>query len=191
MDHDWTPKSSRPSKLYRVYRPYQHTTLTRNGLLASSGKLYLRLATQFTLFMQTITEHRNQSPRISPYISTFQSLREAESWALAAEDEFGQPAYVLEIDARHKCLENVKMWKVSDVQEKTGKECGLGGKRDSEWLILYWVPMEAISNIVRSSTEVRISMLLLSQSVDLDLDLELIVWCRSWSSVPNWRAEPE
>jgi hypothetical protein len=162
MDHDWTPKSSRPSKLYRVYRPYQHTTLTRNGFRASSTTMYYNIEKQYSLFIQSITEHRNQQPpQISPYISTFESLPEAESWALAAEDEFRKPAYILEIDGRHECLENMYMWKVSDVQAKTGKECGLGGKRDSEWMIVYWVPMNAISKVVRTSTDVRIGMLAL------------------------------
>jgi hypothetical protein len=161
MDHIWTPKSSRPSKLYRVYRPYQYTTLTSDGLRASAGNLFLELQSQFSLFIQTICEHRDQEPRISPYISAFESKTEADSWALAAEDEFRKPAYILEIDLMHKSMESATMWRVSDIQEQTGKECGLGGKRDSEWLILYLVPAEAISRDFRSSTDVRIGMLFL------------------------------
>ncbi len=49
------------------------------------------------------------------------------------------------------------MWRVSDIQDQTGKECGLGGKRDSEWLILHLVPWEAISTF-RDSKDIRIGV---------------------------------
>jgi hypothetical protein len=159
MDYEWTPKSSRPSKLYRVYRPFQHTSLSHRGLRASNTTLHLAISnpTHFSLFLDSLISHRTQSALPSPYVSFFSSLTEAESWALAAEDEFLKPAFILEIDAKCRAMENVTLWKVSDIQDKTGEKLGLGGMRNSEWLALFAVPGAVISREFRSSKEIRIS----------------------------------
>lgn len=75
---------------------------------------------------------------------------------MAAEDEFLKPAFILEIDAKCRAMENVTLWKVSDIQDKTGKKLGLGGMRNSEWLALFAVPGAVISREFRSSKEIRI-----------------------------------
>jgi hypothetical protein len=156
MDYDWTPVSTRPQKLYRVYRPLQYTILSPRGLTASNTTLYLPSATHSSIFIQTLTDHRTQASRPTPYISFFASKTEAEMWAVAAEDEFHKPGYVLEVDVRHKTMEGSVMWKVEDVQRKSGKQLGLGGTRNSEWVVLYRVPGQAISRTFRSSTQIRI-----------------------------------
>jgi hypothetical protein len=159
MDYNWSPKSSRPSKLYRVYRPYQHTSLSHRGLRASNTTLHLTISnpTHFSLFLTSLKSHRTQTAHPSPYVSFFSSLPEAESWALAAEDEFLKPAFILEIDVKCRAMEKVTMWKVSDIQDKTGEELGLGGMRNSEWLAVFAVPGAVISREFRSSKEIRIS----------------------------------
>jgi hypothetical protein len=157
MDYDWSPVSTRPPKLYRVYRPYQHTTLSPRGLTASQTTLYLHIETHYSLFLQSITNHRNQvAYKPSPYISFFSSKEEAESWALAAEDEFLKPAYILEIDVGHVSMKDTVMWSVQDIIDKSGNALGLGGMRNSEWLVFWRVPGEAISRTFKSSTDVRI-----------------------------------
>jgi hypothetical protein len=156
MDHDWTPTSSRPPKLYRVYRPMQHTILSPRGLTSTAPKLYLPSATHYTLFLQSITDHRMQASHPTPYISFFSSKQEAEMWALAAEDEFLKQSYVLEVDTRAKEMKGVVMWKVQDVQDRSGNGLGLGGVRNSEWLVLFQVPGQAISRTFKSSTDIRI-----------------------------------
>jgi hypothetical protein len=157
MDYDWSPASTRPPKLYRVYRPYQHTILSPRGLTASNPNLYLYTDGHYSLFLQSITNHRNQvAYKTTPYISFFSSKEEAESWALAAEDEFLKPAYVLEIDVGHVSMKDAVMWSVQDIMDKSGNELGLGGMRNSEWLVLSQVPEAAISRTFKSSTDVRI-----------------------------------
>jgi hypothetical protein len=157
MDYPWTHNSSRPQKLYRVYRPYQHTSLSPFGLQASTINVFHYMATDYGTFIDSLTAHRNQARnQPSPYISFFSSLMEAESWALAAEDEFHKPAYILEIDLKHPKMKNRILWKVSDIQEKTGKPLGLGGMRNSEWLVLYFVPEQAIRRFFKSSADIRI-----------------------------------
>jgi hypothetical protein len=56
-----------------------------------------------------------------------------------------------------RAMEKVTMWKVSDIQDKTGEELGLGGMRNSEWLAVFAVPGAVISREFRSSKEIRIS----------------------------------
>jgi hypothetical protein len=162
MDYDWSPASTRPPKLYRVYRPYQHTILSPRGLTASNPTLYLYTDPHYSLFLQSITNHRNQvAYKATPYISFFSSKEESESWALAAEDEFLKPAYVLEIDVGHVSMKDTVMWSVQDIMDKSGNELGLGGMRNSEWLVLWQVPGTAISRTFKSSTDVRIGKFLL------------------------------
>ncbi|KAE9379557.1 hypothetical protein N431DRAFT_460810 [Stipitochalara longipes BDJ] len=155
MDYIWTPKTSRPAKLYRVYRPKQYTTLSHRGLHASDRIVVLPISTHFSQFISSITDHRMQSSRPSPYISFFSSRDEAENWALAAEDVFHAPSYILELDMTHKNVQNLTMWYVQDIQDKTGKPLGLGGVRNSEWMILWAVPGEAISREFTSSADIR------------------------------------
>ncbi|KAN0114593.1 hypothetical protein V8E51_004137 [Hyaloscypha variabilis] len=156
MDHVWTPKSSRPTKLYRVYRPRQYTTLSHRGLQASDPKAILPFKTHFLQFIKSITDHRMQSPSPSPYISFFSSRSEAEEWTLAAEEVFQETAYVLELDLTHKKMQGVIMWRVQDIQDKTGQKLGLGGVRNSEWLALWQVPSEAIKREYKSSADIRL-----------------------------------
>lgn len=160
MDYTWTPRSSRPQKLYRVYRPLQHTTLSPFGLQASTIQPWYVLSTHYSLFIDSLTAHRDQVPnQPSPYVSLFSDLNEAESWALAAEEVFHKPTYILEIDVKHKLMRDKVMWKVSDIQDKTGKPLGMGGIRNSEWMVVYFVPQEAIRKVYRSSTAIRIGEL--------------------------------
>jgi len=156
MDHVWTPKSSRPTKLYRVYRPRQYTTLSHRGLQASDPKAILPFKTHFLQFIKSITDHRMQSPSPSPYISFFSSRSEAEEWTLAAEEVFHETAYVLGLDMTHKKMQGVIMWQVQDIQDKTGQKLGLGGVRNSEWLALWQVPSEAIKMEYKSSADIRL-----------------------------------
>jgi hypothetical protein len=157
MDYDWSPASTRPQKLYRVYRPYQHTILSPRGLTASNPTLYLYNNAHYSLFLQSIANHRNQVAGLpTPYISFFSSKEEAESWALAAEDEFLKPAFILEIDVGHVSMKDTVMWSVQDIMDKSGNELGLGGMRNSEWLVLWQVPETAISRTFKSSTDVSV-----------------------------------
>jgi hypothetical protein len=182
MDHEWTPKSSRPAKLYRVYRPFQHTSLSHCGLRASNSTTWLTVsnASHFSLFLSTVTSHRQQLPHSSPYISLFSSVSEAENWALAAEDEFLKPSFILEIDVQKLTMEGVAMWKISDIQDKTGKELGLGGMRNSEWLVLFYIPGAAISREFKSSRDIRIGklplLLMLSMSKKREEEANGKVW---------------
>lgn len=61
-------------------------------------------------------------------------------------------------------MEGAKMWRVQDIQTKTGKQLGLGGVRNSEWLVLHHVPGVAISRAFKSSTDIRIGKSLYSFS---------------------------
>jgi len=153
MDIAWTPKSARPDKLYRVYRPKQYTDFSHRGFLASDRTIALPSSINLAHFITSVTDHRFGKRQPTPYISAFESLSEAESWAIAAEDVFHQPGYVIEIDMTHKLMHEITAWRVQDIQDKTGK--ALGGNRDSEWLFLWAVPEAAISKEFRSSTDIR------------------------------------
>ncbi len=62
---------------------------------------------------------------------------------------------MLEIDVGLVSMKNTVMWSVQDIMDKSGNELGLGGLRNSEWLVLWQVPEAAISRTFKSSTEVR------------------------------------
>ena len=40
-------------------------------------------------------------------------------------------------------MKDTVMWSVQDIMDKSGNELGLGGMRNSEWLVLWQVPEAA------------------------------------------------
>jgi len=53
-------------------------------------------------------------------------------------------------------MKDTVMWSVQDIMDKSGNELGLGGMRNSEWLVLWQVPETAISRTFKSSTDVSV-----------------------------------
>jgi hypothetical protein len=179
MDHKWTPRSSRPSALYRVQHPESHTkSSAREGLVSSAldaNELQFIPSTELSAFIKSIKSHRNQCHSPSPYISLFADKAEAESWAIAAEDIFGKEAYVVEINVKHSLMQKATMWFVQDIQDKTSDWQGIGPLtefRNSEWLVLGEIPPQAVKTPFRGSKAIRARKS--TSKVKIDLSNELI-----------------
>jgi hypothetical protein len=159
MDYPWTPNSSRPETLYRVYRPWQHTRWRpTEGLTSTDSATLIKTTTHhdaIRTFLTSVRDHRDQDLIPSPYISFFEDREEARTWALAAEEYWGEVCYVMEIDAQSEMLEGIPMFKISDLQMLSGDGLGRGGARDSEWLVLYHVPRLCIRRRFVSTMEIR------------------------------------
>jgi len=162
MDQLWTPRSSRPSSLYRVQHPQPHTKSSAlEGLVSSAlevNKLQFIPSTELSAFIKSIKSHRNQCHSPSPYISLFADKAEAESWAIAAEDIFGKEAYVVEINVKHPLMQKATVWFVQDIQDKTSDWQGIGPLtevRSSEWLVLREIPLQAVKTPFRGSKSIR------------------------------------
>ncbi len=148
MDVKWSPLATRPKELYRICHPLCHTTYqSRLGLLASARKTVINAVNHpenLIPFYQTITDHRNQTPKQTPYISLFADRQEAENWALGAEDACGGNCRIMVISTRDMCMHEVVMFSVTHIMDKSGRNLGRGGVKDSEWLVCHYIPKNAI-----------------------------------------------
>ena len=153
MDLKWTPMSSRPAKLYRVCSPWQRTEFSRRGFVATDCTLFFGWETHYPEFIKSIEDHRFNKRKPSPYISFFEDLREAEEWCLAGEEWLRQPCRVIEIDMTHSDMQTIPGWRVRDIQDKSDEL--LGGTKNSEWLMLWYIPVGPFVVPFRNGTDIR------------------------------------
>ncbi|KAE8443776.1 hypothetical protein EG329_001370 [Mollisiaceae sp. DMI_Dod_QoI] len=181
MDSEWTPRSTFPKRLYRVYHPCQIMKggkpkakgNARTDLIAPGKKVNYPFKTHAADFVDSIIAHRQQSEKIkTPYISFFEDLSEAEVWCLAAQDNFYGTCYIIVVDMTSKWMEKglqkgfgekgkISCWRVGDVVKELGLnhhalgvQSGLE-RMDSEWMFVKWVPGTAFVKGFISSADIR------------------------------------
>lgn len=157
MNFDWTPLSAFPKELYRVCRTGQKTAFIRpHGFLAANQDVSYFGTSQIPAFIQSIISHRRQDRIISPYISFFEDLCEAQQWCLAAEEVFGGNPTVAVINLKSPAFKygieerRIHGWRVVEVVQRLGLEdtilgMGAGSPRiESEWMFIGRVPEETV-----------------------------------------------
>jgi len=155
MDLFCVAPSHIPKTFYRVVHRNQHTAYYPNiGFVASGHRLPLLVSSvdpnATFYFLQSIRDHRDQVDRPTLYISTFDDLKEAQAWAVAAQDFHREEAYVVRIEYG-AINQQMPFYHVADIQKKTGKILGLGGRVDSEWLIHRHIPLGTIKEVMKTS----------------------------------------
>lgn len=185
----WTRQSTFPKKLYRVCRQYQQTCWDpKVGFTAADKKSFFPCDTQISDFITSLLLHRRQDKYLSPYISFFESRKEAEQWCIAAEQTFGYVCQIAVLDLTSQVMKQglkaglFKGWRLADIVRRLGIKdpnlaLGSGGASmaDSEWLFLNYVPAAAISEGPTSTT------LRASKFYVLDLGVLTDDLCRVWN----------
>lgn len=160
MDFKWphTDAEKRPRFLYRVFHIHTlHPLIPNTGLVASNTHTIIA-SDRMEDFIQSVRDQRNQVKKPSPYISCFADLAEAQQFAIAADDRFGSTGYkvrMVKIDMQCEELATRKMFYVQDIQDVWGEDCGFGGARNSEWLVLHKFPRSALRPPFTTAVQIR------------------------------------
>ncbi|KAF8852775.1 hypothetical protein BDZ45DRAFT_694807 [Acephala macrosclerotiorum] len=167
MDVRWTPLSQFPSRLYRVFYPYQATQSHSETGLAAPNRRVAYFQDDIPGFVASLVSHRRQKREPSPYISFFEDLREAQMWCLAAEDTFGESCYIVALDLISPAFQQglvggtIHGFRLGDVVAKLAlKEPALGAptgreRVDSEWMFVYRLPAETFLATPQTSRVIR------------------------------------